>query len=158
MIYIGIDPGLNGAIAVIDPDGKLHLEDTPVLLPDPKKGKREYDEAGMRRCLASWFVIDEAKAVIEKQQAFPGQGVSSTFRTGMGYGIWRGLLAGLQIPYEIVGPRTWKKEMLKDMDQSSKASSLLKAKQLFPTADITLKKHDGRAEALLMAEYLRRRG
>ena len=51
--------------------------------------------------------------MLESQQAMPRQGVSSTFSTGQGFGMWRGILAALRLPYEIVTPATWTRGMLK---------------------------------------------
>jgi len=60
---------------------------------------------------------------IEKQQAFPGQGSTSTFRTGEGFGIWQGLLAGLQLEFVVVPPRTWQKMLIPGKAGETKARS-----------------------------------
>lgn len=57
---------------------------------------------------------------------------------------------GLEIPYTLIHPATWKRIMMKDMDKG-KMASIVRAIQLFPTVDIG--KKDGRAEALLIAVY-----
>ena len=101
---------------------------------------------------------------IEKQQSMPGQGVSSTFSTGYGFGLWIGILAALGISYTVVRPQTWKREMLRDMagdtmsTGNGKAAARLRAMQLFPSASdqLTRVKDHGRADALLIAEYHRR--
>jgi len=92
---------------------------------------------------------------LEKVHAMPGQGVTSMFSFGEGYGVWQGILAGLQIPFDLVAPQTWKKHTMRDCSKE-KGASMVKALQLYPQADIRLKKHHGRADALLIAEYLRR--
>ena len=87
--------------------------------------------------------------MIEEAQSMPGQGVRSMFTTGYGLGLWVALLAALQMPYTTVRPAIWKALGLgKDKEQAR-----LRAQQLFPTADLRLKKHHGRAEALLLAWY-----
>ena len=100
-VYVGIDPGLNGGLAVIYPDEVLVFP-TPVT--DGKK--REYLEQEMSRLIPA---LNGTRAAIEYQQAMPKQGVSSTFQTGMGYGLWRGILAALGISYAIVKPQEWRK-------------------------------------------------
>ena len=83
----------------------------------------------------------------------PGQGVRSMFTMGYGVGVWTGLLVGLLLPYNRVTPQRWKKLMMDGIAAKDKDASRHRAQQLFPLADLRLKKHDGRAEALLIAEY-----
>jgi hypothetical protein len=53
----------------------------------------------------------------------------------------------------MVTPQVWKKSL--KLSQQ-KLESLLMARELFSNAPLTLKKHNGRAEALLIAEWYRR--
>ena len=96
--------------------------------------------------------------LVEKQQAFPRQGVVSTFKLGIQYGMILGILKTLRIPYEEISAKKWQKVMLgnygKKARKEIKQLSLEKAKSLFPYLDIG--KHDGKADALLIAEYGRR--
>ena len=148
MNILGIDPGLSGALSLIGDYGQPVFYDTPTL--KLEKG-RTYDVAAMRAMLAD---MRPTMTIIEKQQSMPGQGVASTFKIGLGYGIWLGLLAALELPHEIVHPRTWKAAMMRDMPKEKQAS-IVKACQLFPMAagDLRRKKDDGRADALLIAAY-----
>ena len=52
-MYIGIDPGLRGAVAVLGPDGVLlALYDVPILTLSTSRGSRTgYDLAGMAALL-----------------------------------------------------------------------------------------------------------
>lgn len=158
MIYLGIDPGLDGAIAYVGTDPHVvHVVDTPTLTVTSSAGsRREYNLAEMRNLLTLYHVD---MAFVEKVHSMPGQGVRSMFTMGAGYGAWLGLLAGLQIPTTLVTPQRWKKVMLADQGQDKDASRL-RAIQLFPTeaAYFARKKDDGRAEAALIAEYGRRNG
>jgi crossover junction endodeoxyribonuclease RuvC len=79
------------------------------------------------------------------------------FSFGKNYGTWLGIMAALKIPHQQVSPATWKKSILSDMGKEKDASRV-KAMQLFPNSqrDLYLKKHHGRADALLMAEWARR--
>jgi Holliday junction resolvasome RuvABC endonuclease subunit len=94
-------------------------------------------------------------AVIERVNAFPGQGVTSCFRFGMGYGIIMGVLYSHGVQIIQVAPTVWKKHFRLDADKE-KARAL--AVQRFPNVKLHLKKDSGRAEALLMALWLRETG
>jgi len=160
-IFLGIDPGMTGAIAIIDPvlSKGVGFYDTPVVNIG-KKGqvKHEYDTQEMASVLREFAECRPAYVFIERQQAMPDQGVSSTFATGRGYGLWLGILTALGIPYEVIAPVTWKKKLMADMSKE-KGASIIVAKRLFPQVadDLKLKKHHGRADALLLAEFGRRR-
>lgn len=165
MIYIGIDPGLDGALAYINLNDaaapRVAVVDTPTVTVKVTKGnKREYDLAAMSKTLAVLAVegnLDGACAVIEKVHAMPGQGVTSMFSMGYGCGLWEGLLAGLGLPYERVAPQRWQKLMLAD-EGKGKDAARLQAQRLYPHEAhlFARKKDDGRADALLIAEYGRR--
>lgn len=174
-IHLGFDPGLTGAMAALHTDGAfLGVWDLPVLYVENSQGdvRRQYDEPAIRALVLqhapAGFDVHHTglMAWIERQQPMPGfgkacprcrqkrsQGAVSTFATGDGYGLLRGVLVGLGVPYERVHPRTWKARMGLSSD---KGQSLQKARALFPGADLGRKKDAGRAEALLIAEYGRR--
>lgn len=156
MIIIGIDPGMDGAVAAIDGESRqlLRLEDTPVL----QAGKgREYDVSGMADLLRSMVLGHSARVVIERAQPMPGQGVTSTFSTGMGYGIWIGVVGALGIPYSSVRPCDWTRKLLKGVPGEGKARSILLASQTFPGIELVppgcRKPRDGRADAACIAYY-----
>lgn len=153
MIYVGIDPGLSGAIACIMPDGSVSVIDTPVIMVEKNKGKRRVYMAAEMRSLIAGLDSLECHVALEQVGPMPGNGAAAMFSMGHGLGLWEGLIVGHGLPLSYIPPQKWKKMFGLDRDKNK---SILKAKQLFPKADITLKKHDGRAEALLMAEYLRR--
>ncbi len=185
MIFIGIDPGLDGAIALIDHDyQRVEVYDVPTLLllgkvskktGKPKK-KRAYDTAEMGRMLGvistglkandtplcSLEYIRERRTEIivgiEKQHAMPKQGLASTFSTGVGYGFWLGLLVAFEIPHVVVTSQAWKKDLMAGMVKE-KHASLIAAKRLFPQAAeyLARKKDHGRADAILIAEHTRRK-
>ena len=148
-MHIGIDPGLSGAVAILATDGALvALHDMPTLTISTSRGTRqEYDVPGLVTLLAP-YAGSQTHVVIEESQAMPGQGVRSMFTVGVGFGLWLGVLAALQLPYTRVRPSIWKRAhgLSKDKEQAR-----LRAMQLFPTADLRRKKDHGRAEALLLA-------
>jgi crossover junction endodeoxyribonuclease RuvC len=150
-MFIGIDPGLTGALAVIAADGSLvAIHDMPVLTLTTSRGhKHEYDMPGLVGLLTPYAGM-QAHVLLEESQAMPGQGLTSTFTTGLGFGVWLGLLAALQVPYTRIRPAIWKRTLGLTAD---KEQCRLRAQQLFPGADLRLKKHHGRAEALLLSWY-----
>jgi len=157
-LFIGIDPGLDGAIAVLDEKGMcVGLYDTPSLLvKGGRKAKREYEIVMMRNyLLQNAGPHGTTMAGLEKVHSMPEQGVASSFSFGRGLGLWEGLLAGLHIPYTMITPQRWKKAMMDGMGKEKDASRL-RAQQLFPSADLSLKKHHGRADALLIAYFVAR--
>jgi crossover junction endodeoxyribonuclease RuvC len=150
-VYIGIDPGLSGALAVLAPDGTLDaLWDTPTLTLRSSRGiRQEYDMPGLVALLAP-YGGSQTQVMIEESQPMPGQGVRSMFTCGLGMGVWLGVLAALEIPHTRIRPHVWKKALGLGKD---KEQARLRAMQLYPHADLRLKKHHGRAEALLLARY-----
>lgn len=157
MQIIGIDPGKSGAVVSINLD--THAVCSKQITPMIKVGKsrQEYDIAEMSNILRT-LSESGAKVFIERQQARPGQGVSSMFTTGVGYGIWLGICGGLQLPIEVVSPRSWTKELLRGVPGEGKGRNILAAKRLFPDQDLRKSDrarvpHDGICDALLIAEY-----
>jgi crossover junction endodeoxyribonuclease RuvC len=160
MIILGVDPGMSGGLALIelkkDKIINVQLFDMPTLdtigSGKTKGGKPKkhtiIDEPELRNIFTS-KKIDHA--FIEKAQSMPGQGVSSVGSYMCGYGILRGMCSALQIPYDLCHPATWKRVVMKDLDRGKEAA-IVRAKQLFPMADIG-KGKDGIAEALLIAWY-----
>ena len=89
----------------------------------------------------------------------PGQGVVSMFNFGHNLGYIEGLLQAFDIPYQLVPPQTWKKEFCVTSDKNT---SIEVCRKLFPHVSLlptsrSRKPSDGMAEAMLMAEYARRR-
>jgi len=150
-MHIGIDPGLSGAVTVLDHAGALvALADTPTLTIGTTRGRRqEYDVPGLVALLAP-YAGPQAHVILEESQAMPGQGTRSMFTVGVGFGVWLGVLGTLALSHTRVRPATWKRALGLGKD---KEAARLKAMQLFPTADLRLKKHHGRAESLLLSHY-----
>ena len=162
MIYIGIDPGLSGAVGVLTDVLNTGVYaasvfDTPTVLVEGEKSKHKYLTTAMALLLKPFADRQDVLAVLENVHSMPKQGVASSFCFGEGKGIWEGILASFEIHTELVSPQRWKKEIMADQGKE-KSAARFKAMQLFPSLADQLKlvKHDGRAEALLMAEYARR--
>jgi len=169
MIWAGIDPGSTGALAVILPDGTVKLIDTPIIETKVSgKKRKEYDDAEMARLLRRLRELGQEHGVrvhvtLEKVNAMPSidgkrsMGATSAFSFGTGYGVWRGALAALQVPFELVAPQRWKKHMLPDTAKDDGAVAAI-ASRLFPAAAGRMRGPKGgikigRVDALLLAAY-----
>lgn len=152
MIYIGIDPGLNGAIAFLDTDkGHLSVIDMPTFeVKRNNKAKREVNAAGLAHVLATAQKVQGI--VLERVGAMPGQGVSSVFSFGRSVGLIEGVLAAYLLPVTIITPQTWQKAV---GVRGGKDGSRMRACELFPNYAglFARKKDDGRADAACMAWY-----
>ena len=149
-VVVGIDVGFSGAVVFIGDKGQiLDLYDMPVInVKKGKKNQREIDEP----TLCDLLSLGCDHVFIEKAQSMPGQGVSSTGKYMMGFGIIRGICVGLGLPYTLVTPQAWKKAMMKGMGKE-KGASIVRAKQLYPKLVLDRKKDHGKADALLIACY-----
>jgi hypothetical protein len=156
MICIGIDPGNNGAIAAI-------IDGRPLLWSLTAETVR-IDAFDALREIQVLHGKDEPLIVcLEKVGSMPKQGVSSTFKFGVAYGILQGMCVamGFGIHYEPT-PQVWKKAVFgglhKGMSrEEQKQYAREKARLLYPgIADqLKLKKDADKAEALLLAHYAR---
>jgi len=163
-LYIGVDPGLHGAVAVLRSSKFIGVWDTPTTI--VKRGKKKhtvYLPASMVEVLKRiandyGSSLMESVVGLEEVHAMPGQGVTSMFSMGKGSGLWEGIITALGMPLVRIPPQRWKKEMLADGRGKDKQASIVRALELFPEAasHMARKKDEGRAEAILIAEYLRR--
>ena len=143
-MILGIDPGLDGGIALLEGNAIALLETIPT---EPKGGfiKRQVDAQKLSNILRVYPI---SVCYLEKVASRPGQGVGSVFSFGDTYGAIRGVLGALNIPTYTVAPQTWKKEL----KISSKDDSLKAIKELYPLLKMRKKDHNI-AEALLLALY-----
>ena len=95
---IGIDPGLSGAIAILEDKKVVSLHDMPVM-PEGKKNKRQLNSAQLVNIIKNNSKNeDEIVVVVEQVNAMPGQGVTSMFNFGQTFGAIKGLCAALELP------------------------------------------------------------
>ena len=152
---LGIDPGLDGALVV--------LQQTPIgwrcvaqyltadLCPDGYVPE-QMDTA------VSTIIMEHRPivAVLERVSSRPGEGVSSAFKFGVGWGLWRGILAGRIGHVLEPTPAKWTRVVLRDIPGEGKARAISRAAQL-PGLDLTpgrrRKAHDGLADAACLALY-----
>lgn len=151
--FLGIDPGLSGALALYEPVADaLTIYDVPVHeLTRNSKAKREVDAQGLVDLVAA-LSADRPTVFLENSTPMPGQGAASTFSFGKTFGIIYGVCAAQKLVIHKVAAVKWKRDLAvpKDKDGArARASVLLPAH----TKNWPLKKHDGRAEAALLALY-----
>jgi hypothetical protein len=166
MIFAGIDPGRKGAIAWMNSTRtKVEICDVPIRDGD-------YDIHAMANIIK--LIAAEAQSltpcglcpgevvlVMEWVHAMPRDGKCSAFDFGRGRGIWEGILGACGIVPVHADPAVWKRAMLAGLPKG-KQSSVDQASRLFPAqAELFIGERgglkDGRAEALLLAEYGRRK-
>lgn len=147
MRVLGVDPGLDGALGLVETSLDVVLaRDMPVA----KSG------TGQRREVVPTLIAELVRvwnpqvAFVEKVHAMPKQGVSSVFTFGLGYGVLLGVLSALEVPIVLVTPRTWKTALGLNAD---KAGSRAMAMRMFPRDARLFQRagDDGRAEAVLIA-------
>jgi len=152
MRVIGIDPGLDGAVAIINGTGNLVVIDMPTVTVERNgKSKRQVSATELAQILAS-HNSNNCHVFVEKVSAMAGQGVTSVFSFGRSFGMIEGILAAYRLPVTFVPPATWVKAVGRGQ---GKDASRARAMELFPEnqSDFKLKKFDGRADAALIAYW-----
>ena len=153
MIVIGIDPGLSGALAILENKRVLGIFEMPVM-PEGKKNKRQLNSAQLVNILRDNIKINkEIAVVVEQVNAMPGQGVTSMFNFGQTFGAIKGVCAALNLPIYFVRPSKWKKHF--ELINSSKDSSRTKAIEMYPSlsAQLAKKKDVNKSDAILIARF-----
>ena len=168
-LWGGIDPGNEGCLVLLYENGQIEFHDAPTAIVQMGKKKRtvlvpqqmasRLQDIDLNTDYTGFHVY------LEKVSSMPKQGIASAFNFGMGYGMWLGVLATLQIPYTLVTPQHWKKEMMRGMATYEKSASCVRAAQLFPHTSNQLQRPkrgggviylDGRGDALLLAALCRK--
>ena len=107
MIKIGIDPGLSGAIVVLEDD----LPTEWYRMPTMKTGSANRVNAAALAAIIRRTIFDdeETRAYVELVSSMPGQGVASMFSFGHSAGVIQGVLGAYRMPVKMVTPQAWKK-------------------------------------------------
>lgn len=154
MLSIGIDPGLSGAIAVIEGMEVMRVLDMPVTAKLHGSGNM----VDARFLFAQLMELTSGCGAlacfhIEAVNAMPKQGVTSVFGFGHTAGVIEGVVAALGGPRHYWRPQQWKKPA--GISGKDKDAARTLASRLYPNAADALarKKDDGRAEAILIAHY-----
>ncbi len=145
-VLIGIDPGSkSAAFAIITRSGVfVHADDAgDITTPDNIRRFADHLDGYIAGCAS-------AHVVMESVHAFSGQGVTSSFNFGMGFGALQGIVGAFGLPVTLVRPQVWKKALGLDADEKK---SLALARELYPDAAHLLKriKDHNRAEAICLA-------
>ena len=167
-VFIGIDPGKDGGIAVLNNLGE------PLMVSASPKIGTEFDSHAMSHLVEQFYLNEGYKLIhvcLEDIHATHMGGNTSSFTMGEGKGLWRGILSALSAPFSLIQPKEWQKRIwintLKQYQPSSsgktqvvdtKKTSLLVCKHLFPKQNLLTsprckKEHDGIVDALLIAYY-----
>ena len=167
--FVGIDPGKNGGIAVLSNTNCVLV----AAMPTNKENEIVFSELVSLVSNADFVVLEDVHSIF-------GMSAQSNFQFGRGLGIIEGVLGALNKNYIKVSPKVWQKEIWADTTPignatgkllksgqpqikiDTKATSLIVAKKLFPNVNLLATKrskveHDGIVDALLLAEYCRRK-
>ena len=153
MRIIGIDPGLSGAIAILEDNKIKELFDMPVM-PDGKKNKRQLNSALLVKLIKDNIKnLEDTVMVVEQVNAMPGQGVTSMFNFGQTFGAIKGICAALGLPIFLIRPAKWKKHF--ELINSSKDASRTKAIEMYPSISeqLSKKKDVNKSDAILIARF-----
>ena len=153
MIIIGIDPGISGAISIVENKKILEVYDMPTMI-DGKKNKRQINSAQVTNIFKERLNSNnEVAVVVEQVNAMPGQGVTSMFNFGQSFGVIKGICAALSLPIYFVRPTKWKKHF--NLIKTNKDASRTKVIEVYPeiSSKLQRKKDSNRADAILIALY-----
>jgi hypothetical protein len=159
-LYVGIDPGAQGAVAFIHGDDYLVVDMPTRKVKVKGKGRRKtrtdydidrivslfYGHQGFRG--NTWAAVEQALPNVRG-----GKSAYNAYRVGMGYGMWPLFFRSKGYEAKAVHPSTWKAKL--KLRGKGKLAAMRMARRLFPGAELHLRKHEGRCEALLIARYLK---
>ena len=155
--YLGFDVGSAGALSVIH-DNSIETFSF-----------KDFDVADI--CYELSILNERASlyAVVEDVHSVYGSSARSTFQFGYNKGWIIGMLTAMHIPYSMIAPKEWQSGVWERCDKvmegkkvKTKETSINCAKRIFPNVDLRRtpqykKPDDGICDALLMAEYARRK-
>lgn len=159
-VWVGIDPGLSGAVGAVYNNRMAEAWATPSIDVKLGKGKKKHpDLAGMADLLRPFLKLQrqgwEVLVTLEESSPNPQDGKVGHHKVGIGYGIWLGILTALRLPYHTVRPSEWRPQMVGA--KTDKNMSRKVCQQLFPRLKLPLVKDADKAEAVMLAEWGRRR-
>ena len=153
-MIIGVDPGITGALALIDGERFVRAFDMPAVTKTHGKGQ-EVNAYLLADIFSDALDLSrgELTAHVEQVASMPGQGVSSMFSFGMSAGVVAGVIGAMGIKKVMVRPQAWKNSF--GLKGKEKDASRTLAISMYPEAAPILarKKDVGRADALLIATY-----
>ena len=153
MIIFGIDPGVSGAISVLENKKVLDIFEMPTMI-DGKKNKKQVNGSQVTNIIKQKLNLNkEVIIVVEHVNAMPGQGVTSMFNFGQSFGVIKGVCSALSLPIYFVRPTKWKKYF--NLIKTNKDASRTKVIEVYPeiSAKLSRKKDSNKADAILIARY-----
>lgn len=148
MYYVGIDPGMQGGIVLCK--NREIIKHT--MMPESNIMKYEI--------LKEYTSNANTIVKLERASSRPGEAVNRVFNYGTHYGILLGFCIALNVQYDTIVPRIWKKYFKIPDKKNSEyfGISLDRACALDPNMRnvIKLKKQNGVLDAYLIAQYCRR--
>lgn len=178
-LYIGVDPGKQGAIAFILSNGRSKKTfavsfSTPVTVTVKKhpraktksgrpkvSRKSEYNILAMRDIITEWITKANKKQkckvvfCIERQWARPTDSKSNIQRMAEGYASWLTIAKLLRLPIVEISPVSWKPKYVPV--GAGKEASVKMCTKLYPMVALPRVKDSDRAEAVLIADFVLRR-
>lgn len=146
--FLGVDPGVNGAVAVYHQDSsKLEVFKIPTVCVKGSRNQKHIDLSGLRSLLLPYCDGKHSIAFVEDVHAMPKQGVVSMFRFGEAKGILVGMLFGLGFAVEPVTSQSWKRHFGFNKDKND---VLIRARMNFPDLNIS---DTNEADALYILRY-----
>ena len=148
-IVVGLDPGsASGAWGMVDQYGK-YIDCGNILSDDGR-----VDVKTLHKILQFYRDMhDEMHIAVEDVHTMPGQGISSSGKFMRAAGAIEAVATMMGDSMVLVRPQVWKK--YHGLIGTEKAASLELARSLWPEAPLKLKKDHNKADALLMALWLK---
>ena len=147
MNILAIDPGMKGGIAILNTESN-QMKAAPI----PLVGK-EIDYRSVHETITFY---EPSIIVIEKVHAMPGQGVTSMFNFGLGYGALVALATISTARVVLVTPQMWKKHVLAGTSKD-KDAAIQFCNHTYSNVNLILPRcrnaHDGMADAVCLAHY-----
>ena len=152
-MILAVDPGLGGALCLFDKGRVLQIRDMPIY--QTGKTNRRTIAVHAVCVLVAGLALGDPMFVIEDVHGSPGQSAPAAFTFGLGVGVLLAAATAEGLRIERVAPSVWKRALRVPAD---KRASRARATELLPAASEhwPLQKHDGRAEASMLALYAER--
>ena len=163
--YIGIDIGKSGAYYILGEDGS-EIDRGPVPMI-----KKEVDYHALNVLLQPYDMFN-GMVVFEKLGVIFGSSKKTAFSMGYQAGAIEMCCIANNLIYTMAPAKKWQEHMFQGQTKifkkgikgplNTKAMALIAAKRLFPKTNLLMTErstvpHDGLVDALLMAEYARRK-
>jgi Holliday junction resolvasome RuvABC endonuclease subunit len=109
MRALGVDPGLSGAIAIVETVNGVSMLLDVIDMPSTGTGTK----ARVDVIAAAKWIAEHAPSVayVERSQAYLAQGTSSIFSYGRATGAIETVIALCRIPFVLVEAGVWKRKL-----------------------------------------------